>query len=99
MDWINIYFEWAFWIEATALGLMAIAELANYAPVISFSSSKGYRLVIIPEKADKRVLQGYLEAIEHTLREHESRIVNIKARMKPLIAAKKDIEALIEKEG
>ena len=37
MDWINIYFEWAFWIEATALGLMAIAELANYAPVISFS--------------------------------------------------------------
>ena len=24
MDWINIYFEWAFWIEAAALGLMVL---------------------------------------------------------------------------
>ena len=82
-----------------------MAELANYQAVISPSSGKGYRLLRISDGTSPEKLKEYQELIEHQLAENRSRVTNINARMKPLIALKVEIEMRLaimeaqEKEG
>ena len=70
-----------------------LAELANYVPVISLSRKKGYRVLSFDSNTPKEKLVAMLEDVKHQIHEHKSRVTNIKARMKPLVAFKKVIEA------
>ena len=72
-----------------------MAELANYQAVISPSSGKGYRLLRITNDTSTKKLKEYLELIEHQVAENRSRVTNINARMKPLIALKVEIEMML----
>ena len=74
-----------------------LAELANHAPVVALSSTKGYRVVKITEDRDDEQLQSDLEDIEHQLNELMSRAANLKARMKPLMACRAEIKAKLNK--
>lgn len=70
-----------------------VAELANYVPVISLSNKKGYRVLSFDANTPKEKLAAMLEDVDHQINEHKSRVDNLKARMKPLVAFKKVIEA------
>lgn len=76
-----------------------IAELANYQAVIALSNKKGYRLLTISDDMDEKKLIEYLELCDHQLSEHRSRVANIKARMKPLIALRSVIEKKLAERG
>ena len=65
-----------------------VAELANYVPVLSLSKDKGYRVLSFND--DTPVEE--LEEAQHQINEFKSRIDNLKARMKPLVALQKVIE-------
>ena len=89
--------------EALGLGLRGvrrdIAELANYQAVIGLSSKKGYRLLTISETTEPKKLAQYLELLDAQLAEHRSRVTNIKARMKPLIALRSVIVKKLQEGG
>ena len=98
--------------ETLGLGIRAVrenvAELANYQAVIGLSCKKGYRLLTISDTTEPKKLAQYLELLDAQIAEHRSRVTNIKARMKPLIAlrcviAKKlqegGVESAISSEG
>lgn len=76
-----------------------VAELANYQAVISLSSKKGYRLLTFNEETPIEKLVEYLELLDQQLKENRSRVTNIKARMKPLIALRSVIEKKIKEGG
>lgn len=69
-----------------------VAELANYVPVLSLSKDKGYRVLSFNDNTPLEELTKMDEEIMHQIREDQSRIDNIKARMKPLVALHKVIE-------
>lgn len=71
---------------------LKVAELANYVPVISLSKDKGYRVLSFNENTPDEVLMQMLEELQHQINENKSRIDNLKARMKPLVALQKVIE-------
>lgn len=69
-----------------------VAELANYVPVLSLSKDKGYRVLSFNDNTPKEEVEKLYEEVMHQIREHQSRIDNIKARMRPLVALKCVIE-------
>lgn len=66
-----------------------IAEISYYFPVISFSSEKGYYIPTVDENTNTKEI---LEDLKHTLNEHQSRVNELKRKMKPLIAMIKVVE-------
>ena len=89
--------------EALGLGIRGvrrdIAELANYQAVIGLSSKKGYRLLTISDITEPKKLAQYLELLDAQIAEHRSRVTNIKARMKPLIALRSVIVKKLQEGG
>lgn len=69
----------------------SLEKMANYYPVISFSSSKGYRFFRFDESTSADDLKSMYEDTGHALAELESRIESLDARMKPLIALRVEI--------
>ena len=69
-----------------------VAELANYLPVLSLSKDKGYRVLSFDENATNEELLKLQEDVQHQINEFKSRVDNLKARMKPLVALQKVIE-------
>lgn len=66
-----------------------IQEISYYFPVISFSSTKGYYIPTLDENTNTKEI---LEDLQHTINEHQSRIGELKRKMKPLIAMIKEME-------
>ena len=89
--------------ETLGLGIRAvrenIAELANYQAVIGLSCKKGYRLLTISDTTESKKLAEYLELLDAQIKEHRSRVTNIKARMKPLIALRSVIIKKLQEGG
>ena len=77
----------------------AVAELANYVAVIALSSRKGYQAISIKDSDPEELLLKFSELIEHQLKELRSRVTNIKARMKPLIALREVIQKKLSERG
>lgn len=69
-----------------------VAEVANYLPILSLSKEKGYRVLSFDENATTEELMKTYEEAQHQINEFKSRIDNLKARMKPLVALQKVIE-------
>ena len=72
-----------------------VAELANYVPVLSLSKEKGYRVLSFNDNTPLEELIKMDEEVMHQIREYQSRIDNLKARMRPLVALHKVIEKKI----
>lgn len=89
--------------ETLGLGIRAVrenvAELANYQAVIGLSCKKGYRLLTISDTTEPKKLAQYLELLDAQIAEHRSRVTNIKARMKPLIALRSVIIKKLQEGG
>lgn len=71
---------------------LKVAELANYVPVISLSKDKGYRVLSFNDDTPVETLIKIHDEAQHQINEFKSRIDNLKARMKPLVALQKVIE-------
>ena len=69
-----------------------VAEMANYVAVLSLSKDKGYRVPCFDENTPVEKLIEMTEELQHQINEFKSRIDNLKARMKPLVALQKVIE-------
>lgn len=69
-----------------------VAEMANYIPVLSLSKDKGYRVLSFDDNASVEELIKMHDEAQHQINEFKSRIDNLKARMKPLVAFQKVIE-------
>ena len=76
-----------------------VAELANYVAVIGLSNRKGYQALSIKDDDSEKTLVEFLDLIDHQLKELRSRVTNIKARMKPLIALRSVIEKKLQEGG
>ena len=63
-----------------------VAKIANYYPVLSHSGKKGYRLAKRIDLSSKEELLEEMEIVKRVLAEDNSRIRQLKARQKPLIA-------------
>ena len=87
---------WHFDVNKRTIRAM-VAELANHAPVVALSSSKGYRVVKLTDQMDKDDLKAILSDVDHQLNELMSRAANLKARMKPLMACRAEINARLSK--
>ena len=74
-----------------------VAEIANYLPVISLSDSKGYRILCFNEETSMEDMVDMLNDAQHQICELQSRVDNLKARMKPLIAFTKVLQSKIDK--
>lgn len=70
-----------------------VAEMANYLPVLSLSNGKGYRVLSFDDNTPVEDLVKMLDEIQHQINEFKARCDNLKARMKPLVALQKVIEA------
>lgn len=66
-----------------------VQEISYYFPVVSFSSAKGYYIPTVDENANTKEI---LDDLHHTLNEHQSRVNELKRKMKPLIAMIKEME-------
>ena len=66
--------------------------MANYVPVLSLSKDKGYRVLSFDENTTTEELMAMYEDVQHQINEFRSRVDNLKARMKPLVALQKVIE-------
>ena len=69
-----------------------VSELANYVPIVSLSSKKGYRVLSFNDDTPTEELVKIHDEAQHQINEFKSRIDNLKARMKPLVALQKVIE-------
>ena len=69
-----------------------VAELANHVAVVSLSKGKGYKVPTFDENTPIEKLQAMHDEVQHQINENKSRIDNIKARMKPLVALQKVLE-------
>ena len=69
-----------------------VAEMANYVPVLSLSKDKGYKVLSFNDDTPVEELTKMYEDAQHQINEFKSRIDNLKARMKPLVALQKVIE-------
>ena len=87
---------WQFDVNKRTIRAM-LAELANHAPVVALSSSKGYRVVKLTDQMDKDDLKAILSDVDHQLNELMSRAANLKARMKPLMACRAEICSRLDK--
>ena len=87
---------WHFGVDKRTIRAM-VAEMANHAPVVALSSSKGYRVVKLTDQMDKDDLKAVLSDVEHQLNELMSRAANLKARMKPLMACRAEICSRLDK--
>ena len=80
-----------------------LERIANYYPVISISSKKGYRVGQFNDSEDEEpteCLEELLEQTRHAINDLESRVKSLNARMKPLIALKVKLEEkIIERKG
>jgi|AGTN01.2.fsa_nt_gi hypothetical protein len=67
-----------------------INRIANYFAILSNSGQEGYELVIKPEaiKDNPYALKRYVDLVDHSLAESKSRIEELSARQKPLIAVR-----------
>lgn len=72
-----------------------VAEMANYLPVLSLSKDKGYRVLSFDENTPIEDLIKMNEEVQHQINEFKSRVDNLKARMKPLVALQKVIQSKI----
>lgn len=63
-----------------------VAEISLFYPVISSSSTKGYRLPKNIEEMSLNELEEEIKIVERTLNEHLSRVKCLKKKCKPLIA-------------
>lgn len=68
-------------------------------PIISYSTSKGYRIPKRIEDLTDEQLNFEIEEVQHTLNEIQSRIKCLQMRMKPLIAYLKVAEKMKNKEN
>ena len=78
-----------------------IQKISLFYPVISYSCSKGYRVVNTKEvikNNDKSEINYEIEEINHTLNELQSRVNMLKKKMYKLIASKKALEKCQMKE-
>lgn len=75
---------------------LKIAEMANYIPVVSLSSNTGYKVVGFDDSTSTEDLVAMYEEIQHQINDFKSRIDNLKARMKPLVALQKVIEKRVD---
>lgn len=73
-----------------------IARVANYYPVIATSNRKGYKLAHWTMEMTADELEEVQEEILHQIAELNSRIKNLKARLKPLVANKVVLERRIQ---
>lgn len=73
-----------------------VAEMANYLPILSLSKDKGYCYVTFTDETSVEDLVALYERVNHQIKENKSRIDNLKARMKPLVALQKVIEAKVK---
>lgn len=87
---------WHFGVNKRTIRAM-LAEMANHAPVVALSSSKGYRVVKLTDQMDNDDLKAVLSDVEHQLNELMSRAANLKARMKPLMACRAEICSRLDK--
>ena len=87
---------WHFGVDKRTIRAM-VAEMANHAPVVALSSSKGYRVVKLTDQMDEDDLKAILGDVEHQLNELMSRAANLKARMKPLMACRAEINSRLSK--
>ncbi len=87
---------WHFGVNKRTIRAM-LAELANHAPVVALSSTKGYWVVKLTDQMDEDALRDTLDAVEHQLNELMSRAANLKARMKPLMACRAEIRCRLDK--
>lgn len=71
-------------------------KIANYYPIVATSDSKGYRLLVFTDSMDLGDLDEISKAYEHQLAELNSRVNSLYARMNPIIAAKVEIDRLIQ---
>lgn len=69
-----------------------VAKMANYVPVLSLSQEKGYRVLSFDENTPVEELIKMHDQMQHQINEFKSRIDNLKARMKPIVALQKVIE-------
>lgn len=74
-----------------------VAEVANYLPVISLSNSAGYRVLSFDDETATFDLLGMQQDISHQINEFKSRIANLNARLKPLVALSKVIDKELKK--
>jgi len=75
---------------------LQISKISMYYPVISKSCQKGYRLAKPIDTLNKEDLQLEVKEVNHVLKELQSRVIQLKAKMKPLIAWKKVAEKKLE---
>lgn len=73
-----------------------ISRVANYYPIIATSDKKGYKLAHWTMEMDSQELNDVNEEILHEIAELNSRIKELKARLKPLIANKVVLTKRIE---
>lgn len=71
---------------------LEIQKISMFHPVVSNSSSKGYRIVDVDKAIKENKQDEEIDAINRTINELQARIRNLKKRMKPLIACKKVLE-------
>lgn len=74
-----------------------IEKIANYFPVIAPSSAKGYKVLYWDANMSNEELEEKEEEILHQIAEINSRIKNLKARLKPLVANKVKIRERLNK--
>lgn len=71
-------------------------EIANYYPVVATSDKKGYKLVTWDSDMPTDALEETEQELLHQINEIESRIDNLNARLKPLIANRIKIREVID---
>ena len=72
-----------------------VALIANYYPLFSFSNKKGYCIGSFDDNATTQELSFLYDDCCHAIAELESRVQELKARMKPLIALKEKVKVSI----
>ena len=76
-----------------------ISEISMFYPVISYSSTSGYRIVNVPKVIkdnDPKEIERNIIEIKKTLKGINNRIKILKKKEKPLIAALKVLEKELE---
>lgn len=72
-----------------------LEKIANYYPVVAFSNRIGYQIVVWSKEMTIGELESCEEDILHQIAELNSRIKNLKARLKPLVANKVMLKKVI----
>lgn len=73
-----------------------LEKIANYYPVIAFSNRIGYQIATWSKEMTIGELESVHDDILHQINELNSRIKNLKARLKPLVANKVMLKKTIQ---